>query len=157
MAFDKSEPRVGLIFQIGIFAVIILVVIRAALVSYFDSMWSDEQHRKVGMASPTALINLRADEDKRLKGGAMPIDQAMAAMVAKGRMNASPDIVPSASRDLAPLQGWQKMPSQVPGPMMAAPPAESATAAPEPSAPDGGASVKGAKPVTPKKPAPKKP
>jgi hypothetical protein len=156
MAFDKSEPRVGLIFQIGIFAVIILVVIRTALVSYFDSMWTDEQHRKVGLSSPTALINLRADEDKRLKGGTMPIDQAMAAIVSKGRMNASPDIAPSASRDIAPLQGWQKLPSEVPGPMMAPPPAESATAAPE-AAPDAGAPGKGVKPLAPKKPAPKKP
>jgi hypothetical protein len=162
MAFDKSEPRVGLIFQIGIFSVLILLGIRAALTSYFDSMWTSEQHRKIGMATPTALINLRADEDKRLKDGPMPIDKAMEAMVVKGRMNASPDISPSASRDVAPLQGWQKLPAEVPAPMMAPPPpVDQPSVSPEPAgsaAPDGGAPTKGGvKPLNPKKPAPKKP
>jgi|CZKU01.1.fsa_nt_gi hypothetical protein len=120
MAFDKSEPRSGLIFQIGLFAVVCLVGIRGVLIPYFDSITSGEQHRKIGMVVPAALLNLRADEDQRLKSGPMPVDKAMEAIVARGRMGASPDIMPSASKDIGPMQGWMKMPNEVPSPMMAA-------------------------------------
>ena len=167
MAFDKSEPRVGLIFQIGLFAGVILVGTRGALVSYFDNITSAEQHRKIGETVPAALINLRADEDQRLKGGPMPVDKAMEAIVAHGRMGASPDIMPSASKDLGPMQGWMKMPNEVPAPMMAAflddggAPATSASVdagaphagpgvRPPPGAPNGPIT-----PVTPKKPSKK--
>jgi hypothetical protein len=49
-------------------------------------------------------------------------------------MGASPDIMPSASRDLGPLQGWSKMPGDVPPAMMAPPPE---------AAPDAGAAPVG--------------
>jgi len=90
--------------------------------SYFDNIASAEELRKVGQTVPEALISLRADEDQRLKGGAMPIDKAMQGLVARGRMAASPDIMPSASRDFAPMQGWSKMPGEVPSAMLAPPP-----------------------------------
>jgi hypothetical protein len=107
--------------------------------SYFDNIASAEEQRKVGQAVPEALISLRADEDQRLKGGAMPIDKAMQDLAARGRMAASPDIVPSASRDFAPMQGWSKMPGEVP-PAMTAPPAEPAEPAAAPKT-DAGAPV----------------
>jgi hypothetical protein len=156
MAHDKSEPRVGLIFQIGLFAVVILIGIRAALISYFDNIASAEEHRKWGETPATALINLHADEDKRLHEGPMPIDKAMQDVVVHGRMGASPDIMPSASRDMGPMQGWMKLPNEVPPQMMAAmsadagaAPATSASAAP----PDAGAPTRA--PIAPKKPAKK--
>jgi hypothetical protein len=171
MAFDKSEPRVGLIFQIGLFVIVTLVGIRAALISYFANISSDEEHRKIGMVVPTALLSLRADEDQRLKSGPMPVEQAMQAIVAKGRMGASPDIVPSASRDMGPMQGWMKMPNEVPSQMLAAmesdggapvAPATSATpdaGAPHAAAPGAHGPASGpiapAPPGTPKKPAKK--
>jgi hypothetical protein len=143
MATDKSEPRVGLIFKIGFLAIVTLLVVRAALNSYFDQVVSAEKSVKIGQAVPHALINLRADEDQRLKSGPMPIEQAMQAIVAKGRMNASPDIAPSASRDVAPLQGWSKLPGEVP-PAMTAPPPESVDAgAPAATPVDGGAKPAG--------------
>lgn len=126
MATDKSEPRTGIIVQVGVIAIVTLLVVRAVLVAYFDRMDREETLRKVG--SPDALISVRADEAQRLKTGAMPIDQAMQTMAAKGRMGASPDIMPSASKDIAPLQGWLKMPSEVP-------PAMTASASPPPPAP----------------------
>jgi hypothetical protein len=160
MAYDKSEPRVGLIFQIGLFAVLILVGIRGALVSYFDNIAYAEEHRKIVEAVPAALISLRADEDQRLKSGAMPIDQAMAAIVAHGRMGASPDIMPSASKDVGPMQGWMKMPNEVPAPMLAAllndggaPVAPAASVAPDAGAPHAAPGVHG--PLAPTKPAKK--
>ncbi|MGA7121796.1 MAG: hypothetical protein WBY94_16940 [Polyangiaceae bacterium] len=122
MATDKSQPRVGLIFKIGLFSIVVLVVVHTALVSYFDKVAQAEDLRKNGDVKPEALMNMRADEKGRLATGAMPIDKAMQQMVARGRASASPDIMPYASKDIAPLQGWSKMPGEVPGPMTAEPP-----------------------------------
>jgi hypothetical protein len=128
MATDKSEPRVGLIFRIGLLVIVLLVGIRGALISYFGNIASAEEQRKIGQVVPEALNNLRADEEQRLHGGAMPIDKAMQDLAARGRMAASPDIMPSASKDMGPLQGWSKMPGEVPPAMTAAPPPEPADA-----------------------------
>jgi hypothetical protein len=161
MATDKSEPRTGLILQVGFLAIVTLVALHAALNSYFDHVTLAEQHRKIGAATPEALLSLRAEEKERLTSGPMPIDQAMQKMAVQGRMAASPDIVPSGSRDIAPLQGWAKMPGDVPPAMTAsaAPPvppavASDAGAAPAHSAADGG---KPAGPTKPTGPAKKKP
>ncbi len=120
MATDKSQPRVGLIFKIAVFSIATLVVVHATLVAYFDDVARAEEHRKFGEVKPEALLNMRADERGRLASGAVPIDKAMQQLASRGRMAASPDIVPSASKDLAPLQGWSKMPAEVP-PAMTAP------------------------------------
>jgi hypothetical protein len=153
MATDKSEPRIGLIVQIGLLAIGTLIVLHAALNSYFDHITRAEQHRKIGALAPEALMSLRADEKQRLTSGLMPIDQAMQKLTVQGRMAASPDIMPSGSKDVAPLQGWSKMPGDVPPAMTAsaAPPvplgvASDAGAAPAPGANDGG------KPIGPAKP-----
>jgi hypothetical protein len=158
MATDKSEPRTGLIFTIGFLAIIILLTLRGALVSYFTDMTSAEEVRKFGHIVPEALISLRADEKQRLSAGPLPVDKAMQEMVAHGRMSASPDIMPSASKDLAPLQGWMKMPDEVPAAMTAppmAPPIVDAGAPAPAAGADGGAH----KPTggTPKKPTKKQP
>jgi hypothetical protein len=118
MATDKSEPRVGVILKVAAFSIVTLVAARFVLFAYFDHIAQAEEHRKIGEVKPEALLNMRADERARLTSGAMPIDRAMQQFVAKGR-NASPDIVPSASRDVSALQGWSKMPAEVPSPMMA--------------------------------------
>ena len=87
--------------------------------------------------------------------GPMPIDQAMQKLSTQGRMAASPDIVPSASKDVAALQGWLKMPHDVP-PAMSAPVAPPLMAA---AGPDAGAMAPAAaadggapKPTGPRKP-----
>jgi hypothetical protein len=153
MAIDKSEPRVGLIFRIGFLVVGLLIGIRALLNTYFDQIASAEESRKFGQIVPQALVNLRADEEQRLTGGPMPVDRAMQAIVARGRMGASPDIMPSASRDLAPMQGWSKLPLEVPPPMMAPPPETvdaGGPAAPPPG--DAGTHRTGTDGSTPRKP-----
>jgi hypothetical protein len=66
-------------------------------------------------------MSLRADEQQRLSTGPMSIDKAKEQMAAQGRMGASTMVVPSISRDVAPLQGWSKMPSEAPSAMMAPP------------------------------------
>jgi hypothetical protein len=129
MATDKSEPRIGLIFKVGALAIVTLIATHAALVTYFDRMARGEELRKIGSARPEALMSVRADEKQRLSSGPMPIDKAMD-MLKQGRA-ISPDIMPSASPDTAPMQGWVKMPSEVPMPMMAA---QADASAPAPSA-----------------------
>ena len=129
MATDKSEPRVGLIFKVGGLSIVTLIVVHSALVSYFDRIARAEEHRKLGEAQPEALLSLRADEKARLASGSMPIEKAMQEVAAKGR-KALPDVAPAASRDLTPLQGWQKMPAEVPPEMTAPAPPPPGLAAP---------------------------
>jgi hypothetical protein len=153
MATDKSEPKTGLIMKIGLLAIVILLSLRAALVSYFDNMASAEEERKFGHIAPEALTDLRADEKQRLSSGALPVDKAMQEIVARGRMAASPDIMPSASKDVAPMQGWTRMPGEVPPAM---------TAATAPEGADGGAAgpamaIDGGAHKSPDGGAPKKP
>jgi hypothetical protein len=120
MATDKSEPKIGLIFSVGLLCIVTLFVVHAALTSYFNFALQGEELRKFGEVKPTALLALRAAEKERLSGGAMPIDKAMDQLAHMGRRNASPEIVPGPSKDLAPLAGWSKMPAEVPTAMMLA-------------------------------------
>jgi hypothetical protein len=110
--------------------------------------------RKVGTAPADALDSVRADEKQRLASGSMPIDKAMQHLAVKGRMGASPDIMPSASRDIAPLQGWTKLPGTVP-PAMTAVPAASTPAPADSAAPSSSAATSPSGP--PAKPAPSGP
>jgi hypothetical protein len=131
MATDSSEPRVGLIAKVGVFSIVVLLCTRAALGTYFDFMEQAEKERKIGLVKPEALLSLRAAEGASLSSGAMPIDKAMAQLASRGRMGLGPDLAPTASRDVAPLQGWAKMPSEVPPGMLAdaGPPAPVVTVA----------------------------
>jgi len=132
MASDKSDPRVGLILQVGLLAIVTLLGTRAFLQAYFDRMERAEITRKLG--TNDSLISLRAEEKQQLSGGAMPIDKAMQMLATKGRLNASPEIMPSASKDRAPLEGWTRLPGQVPTAFAVPPPepvpAPSASTAP---------------------------
>jgi hypothetical protein len=49
---DKSEPRVGLILQVGVLAIVTLIATRAVLQAYFDRMERAEITRKIG-TNPT--------------------------------------------------------------------------------------------------------
>lgn len=145
MATDRSEPQVGLIAKVGLLSVVVLFATRGALGAYFDHEVQAQEHAKMAMAKPEALMSLRTADSARLSGGSMPIDKAMAQLSTKGRMGVGPDLVPNPSKDLAPLQGWSKMPAEVPPGALEPPPA-----LPPPSLaalPDGGAG--GAVKVTP--------
>jgi hypothetical protein len=119
MATDSSEPRVGLIAKVGVFSIVVLLCTRAVLSTYFDFMEQAEKQRKFGLAKPEALISVRAAEATMLSSGSMPIDKAMADLANRGRMGMGPEFAPVNSKDVAPLQGWAKMPSEVPLPMLA--------------------------------------
>jgi hypothetical protein len=130
MATDRTDPRVGLIVRIGVLSIGMLLLIHAALVSYFDRMARAETYRKVGSLKPEALLSMRADERQRLASGPMPIEKSMQTMAAKGRMGMAPELAPSASKDVGPLQGWSQMPSEVPPTMLAPDPSSAAPASP---------------------------
>jgi hypothetical protein len=134
MATDTTDPRIGLIVRIGILAIATLIGTRAGLVAYFDRMTKDEQYKKIGSLPTDALNSLRTDEKERLSSGSMSVDRSMQILAAKGRMGAGPDIMPSASKDIAPLQGWTQMPASVPAPMMAQDPNAAPSASSAPSA-----------------------
>ena len=78
------------------------------------------EHRKFGETKPEALLELRANEKERLQSSPVPIEKAMQQLAARGRNAASPDIVPTVSRDTTPLKGWTMMPGEVPPTMMSA-------------------------------------
>src|SRR5215472_18335876 len=105
MPHDKSPPQTGLILKGAVLAIGTLLAVHGALVTYFDHYAQAEERRKFGEATPEQLINLRAYEKDQLNGGRVPIDKAMQDLVVRGR-TASPDITPSESKDIAPLQGW---------------------------------------------------
>lgn len=157
MATDSTQPRSGLIVRLALLAIVTLVVVHGALNAYYDRMAKAEESRKLGGTAPEALTNLRADEKGRLSSGGTPIDKAMQQLVEKGRMGAGPAIAPTVSKDIAALQGWTKMPGEVPPAMTAPPPPSPATdagdaglatgdgAAPNATKPDAGP-AKGAAP-----------
>jgi hypothetical protein len=120
MATDTTDPKVGLIFRIAVLAIGTLVVIHAVTTTYFDRMARAEVYRKVGSTPPEALWSLTS--------GSMPIDKSMQMLAAKGRMGA-PEIAPSVSKDVAPLQGWARMPAEVPPTMMPPAPSSAPSAA----------------------------
>jgi hypothetical protein len=121
---------------VGVTAVAVLIAMHTGLVAYFDRQARAEEYRKIGSAKPGALMDVRSDEKQRLMMGPMPIDKAMQILDERKRAGASPDIMPSASLDTAPLQGWVKLPSEVPMPIQTmAAAAQSATPAPTESAP----------------------
>src|SRR5580700_5745994 len=119
MATDKSEPRVGLILKIGALAGVTLIATHATLVTYFDHMARGEEFRKIASAKPEALRSVRADEMQRLTGGPMPIDKAVQMLATHGRTGVGAEMMPKVSKDMAPLQGWVKLPGEVPAAMTA--------------------------------------
>jgi hypothetical protein len=141
MPHEKTDPRTGMIIKIGLLAIVTLIGVRAALVAYFDRLVQEQVQLKAGNIAPEALMSLRQNEKDRLTSGPVAIDKAMAKIAEKGRMNASPDIVPQQSRDIAPLQGWTKLPSEVPPPMMAVPSAPPTDTTVPPAVADAGAAM----------------
>ena len=131
MATDKSEPRSGVIIAVAVVSLVTLGAVRAFLNTYFDTEARAEEQRKIGGLKPEALMSLRSDEARRLTTGPLPIASAMSELASRGRMGVGPEIMPSASRDVGPLQGWAKMPSVVPPGMTA----------PQPEIADGGAAT----------------
>jgi hypothetical protein len=142
MATDNTEPRTGLIFKIGFLSIVAVVAARYALVSYFDQEISKEYQAKLG--TNEQLAALRAEADKSLHGGAMPIDKAMAMVATRPRMGMAA-IAPKPSDDNGPMVGWTQRP-QPPAPAAgtwssAAPVDADAGTQADPAGTDGGAGL----------------
>ena len=147
-----SDPRVAVVAQVGVLSVVVLLVTHVGLTAYFDRMTMAEQYKKIGSLKPDALTSLRDDEKQRLTTGSMPVDRAMQQLVAKGRMGAGPEVVPSASRDVAPMQGWMQMPRDVPPIMMAPEPSAAPSASTAPSSAPSAAPAPSASAAPPRHP-----
>ncbi len=141
MAYDKNEPKTALITGLSVFVVISVVLVRYAVLSYFNIMHDQEESVKIASRGIWQLTEMRASAAQRLSGGAMPIDQAMAA-VAQGQRPAA--VSPRASSDTAAMTGWMQMTQPMPTEM----PQNEAPPPPPPVDPatlgDGGAGEGGA-------------
>jgi len=129
MAVDKTEPPIKVILTVAGLSIGILVALRLFFVSYFNSSYEARSREHVdAMLRGGSYIwtagRVRTDEARRLGG----LQAAMSA-VAQGQR--PPAISPTASTDLAPLQGWGLAPREVP---RAAPAPVAAPAVAEPPA-----------------------
>src|SRR5450631_2859759 len=115
MAHDKSLPQIGVIVKIAIVGIVTVLGIRFGLTSYFGWMNDKEQYTKVAAQKPQQLLDLRADEAKRLNGGPMPIASSMKLLAADKRQ--VPGMDPKAAdpmREKDTMAGWSQMPRPVP-------------------------------------------
>jgi len=111
MAYDRNEPKTALITGLSVVVVVLVVLVRYGLLSYFNILHDQEEHVKVATRGIWQLMELRESASQRLSGGAMPIDQAMAAVSQGQRPSA---ISPRPSTDTAALTGWMLMPHELP-------------------------------------------
>nr|MBK7063835.1 hypothetical protein [Deltaproteobacteria bacterium] len=127
MAVDKTEPPIKVIVTVGAISLGVLVAMRMFFVSYFNDSYEARSRAHIdamlrGGSYVYTAGRVQADEARRLSG--LP-----AAMTAVGRGQRPGAISPTASADLAPLQGWTLMPLEVPRPAPVAAPAPAAAPA----------------------------
>ncbi|MBK6531426.1 MAG: hypothetical protein IPF99_18000 [Deltaproteobacteria bacterium] len=127
MAVDKTEPPIKVIVTVGAISLGVLVAMRMFFVSYFNDSYEARSRAHIdamlrGGSYVYTAGRVHADEARRLSG--LP-----AAMTAVGRGQRPGAISPTASADLAPLQGWTLMPLEVPRPAPVAAPAPAAAPA----------------------------
>jgi hypothetical protein len=162
MATDNTEPKSGLVLRLAVVSIVTVVAVRFLLLSYFESLMGEEYTAKVGAYRSDTLAALKAEADKTLTGGPMPIEKAMGLVASRPRQELA-TIAPKPSDDLAPMIGWTQKPLAAPAPAAAAPPADADAGAPAAasgddagalSTADGAAPTKSAPPVTPSPSAP---
>lgn len=107
MAYDKTEPRVALIFKVGTVVVLCLLGVRFGLDSYFVSV-NESVAAEMLPATHEPLVQLREAEQKHLTQTGMPISAAMTEL-AKAR---PAELAPQPSEDLGPMTGWSKAPKK---------------------------------------------
>jgi hypothetical protein len=105
MAHDKTPERNSLIFFYTVLSVVTLIALGFMFQSYFSLETERVVTRHVRQAPAVERQKLEAEQRDRLARGPVSIDQAMQ-QVARNRQQ--PGIEPAASRDLAPLEGWNQ-------------------------------------------------
>ncbi len=135
MAVDKTEPPIKVILTVAGLSVGVLMAMRLFFVSYFNNSYEARSREHVdamlrGGSYIWTAARVRTDEARRLGG----LQAAMSAVSQGQRPGA---ISPTASTDLAPLQGWSLAPREVPraapAPTPVAAPAPAPVAAPVPA------------------------
>jgi hypothetical protein len=115
MATDNTPIPNKTIIVVGAGTLLTLVGLKFVLDSYFAQMTDEAVRSK--LAPTTELDQHRDAEKKRLAGGVMPIEKAMADLAAKGRDNPESlgaDLAPRQSDDLGPMTGWVLLPQAAP-------------------------------------------
>ena len=150
MAHEKGEPKNFLIFVVGLGSVVTLTAVMYGLQSYYAVLRDGEQQGKVLGRKNPELVDMRADEERRLTSYAIlepgaagkvriPIDRAMTLLAQRGR-DGVPAIRPAPEADAALTGGAAPAASASaaasPAPSSAVPAASaSAAASPASSAP----------------------
>ncbi len=107
MAFDNSPTQNRIIVIVALTTGLSLFSLKFVFDSYFVHVMEEEAHDK--MLPNTEVTALRAESDKRLASGTLPLAQAKKALEERGRA-AFPEIQPKASDDTRALIGWSKLP-----------------------------------------------
>ncbi len=121
MAVDKTEPPIKVILTVSALSLGTLVTLRVLFVSYFNTQYEAHATRQIdAMMQQGSYIattaGVRGEEARRLTG--LP-----AAMAAVSRGERPGTISPTASTDVAALQGWTLLQREVPRPPPAPAPA----------------------------------
>jgi hypothetical protein len=106
--YDDSPPRNGIIFFYTVLTVFMLVGVKFLLDSYFANMMGAEVHEKVLSRGMAEVAAVRAKEADQLKGGSLPIDQAIRLIGQRGR-GASALIAPQSGAGAAEISGWSQL------------------------------------------------
>src|ERR1700753_2999276 len=104
----SNEARTELFLFIGtaLAVAIGLFVLNKWYLSYFDV----QHHAKFAEAGPYEnVVAARDDENKKLEGGKIPIEQAIDRLAQRGRGGFG-SISPAPSQDLSALAGWIRLP-----------------------------------------------
>jgi hypothetical protein len=133
MAVDKTEPPIKVILTVAGLSIGVLVAMRLFFVSYFNNSYEARSREHVdamlrGGSYIWTAARVRTDEARRLGGL-----QAAISAVSQGQRPGA--ISPTASTDLAPLQGWSLAPREVPRAAPGPAPVAAPALAPVPVAP----------------------
>ncbi len=110
MAYEKSEPKNGLIVQIAILSIASFFVVRYGVVSLFHRTLDDEFARKNANAGREELAAQRDEAAKKLAG----LAGASAEYAKRGRgasAQLSPAATPCDAVDQDPSKGWSLSPT----------------------------------------------
>ena len=110
MAFEKSEPKTGLIIQIAIVSVVSFVAVRYGVLSLYHQTVDAEYERKYANAGREQIEAHRAEADQKLAGLAKAEgDYAKGGRGANAQL--APAAVPCESVDNDPAKGWNQLPT----------------------------------------------
>lgn len=113
---DDTPPQNGIILVATIVSVTTLFSLKFAFDSYLDqsTMHARRDHIATSQASEQ-LADYRATAQEQLRGGEMPIADAMQQLAERGR-GAFPVIRPVGDTNPGPREGWAAMPAARPEP-----------------------------------------